>query len=297
MIRSFEELRELVRGRRPRRAAVAGAEGEVAVAAMALVSAATGLTGVLVGDPARIPRPEETRRWPIVECPDPAEAARTAVELVRRGEADLVVKGACPTADFMRACLDPERGLRGPGLMAQVFAFVTEHSSGLKLLTDAAVTIRPGVEEKAAMIENAVPLARALGSPRPAVALVCALEKPTARMPDTVEAAEIAAMTGRWQKLGCDVEGPLALDCAVDPEAARAKGLTGPVAGRAELLVFPDLASANIFAKGMACLAGAASGAVVLGGRAPIVMRSRADTVAEKANSILLGLLAADVLY
>lgn len=296
MIGSFQELRERVRSLPPRRAVVAGAASPVAVAAMETVRGLNGLEGILVGDAGKIESMVEPDRWEILHQPDPAEAARTAAGLVRRGEADLIVKGACGTAEFMKACLDPTDGLRGTGLMAQLFAFSTASSRGLRFLTDAAINIRPNRDERADLIQGAVPVLQALENPRPAVALLAALEKPNPRMPDTVEAAEIASWVERWDRLGCDVAGPLSIDCALDPEAAETKGLRGPVPGRAELLIFPDLAGANILAKGICLLGGAESGAIVTGGSAPIVLRSRADTVEEKVNSLLLGLMAAEAL-
>jgi len=197
----------------------------------------------------------------------------------------------------MKACLDSKKGLRSNSHMSQVFAFQTERSRGIKILSDAAINIKPTVDQKISIIKGVVPLARVLGSPRPAVALICALEKPNPKMPCTLDAAKVADHKALWDELECDVDGPLAMDCAVDPEAARIKKLTGPVPGNADILIFPDLASANIFAKGICLLGGADSGAIVLGGRAPIVMRSRSDTIREKTNSILLGLLAAHKLF
>lgn len=297
MISSFEDLKNLVSHFPPKRAAIAGVGSVVPFQAMDLIKAVNGTTGTFIGDRAVMERLDLSGDWSIIHEPDELLAARKAVRLVVDGQADLVVKGSCATSEFMRACLDRTNGLKTDKLLAQIFGFITPYSHGLKLMSDGAVTIKPGPAEKAAMIENAVPLARALGSDRPKVALVCALEKPTPKLVDTMDAAEVAAQSERWQALGCDVDGPLSIDCALDPESAAAKGMASSVAGKAEILIFPDLGAANIFAKGIAYLANAQSGAIVLGGSAPIVLRSRSDTVAEKFNSILLGILAAEKIF
>ncbi len=298
MIKTFAELRELVKTFPPRRAAVAAAEGGVVAAAMEVLRASCGLGGVLVGDSEEIKKHVGSGYWEIVHEPDPAKASALAVEAVRAGDADLLVKGRCATSDYMGACLDPEKGLRrAGGVMVQVFAFTTGLSGGIKILSDAAINISPGASEKAALVENTVRFAHALGNGRPAVALLAALETVNTRMRDTVDAAEVAAMKERWDELGCDVAGPLSVDCAVNAEAAAVKEITGPVAGRAEIFIAPDLASANLFAKGIMYFAPMESGGIVLGGRAPIVLRSRADEVEDKVNSIAMGLVAAEKMF
>jgi phosphotransacetylase len=177
--------------------------------------------------------------------------------------------------------------------MGQIFLFSTPRSGGLKILSDAAVNIRPGLEEKAGLIKNAVSFARALGRERPRVALLAALETVNPRMQDTVDAAAVAEM-GCWRELGCDVAGPISLDVAVSLEASREKDFVHPVAGNADIFIAPDLASANLFAKAIIYFAETESGGIVLGGSAPVVLRSRADTVEEKINSICMGIIAAE---
>jgi phosphate butyryltransferase len=295
MIENFQQLRDLVKAFPARTIAVAAAESEVVERAVEILRDWCGLKALLIGDAQHIRRPAVSGGWDIIDEPDQAQAAARAVAAVTSGEADLVVKGACSTAAFMHAVLDPETGLRVPGrIMGQVFMFSTPRSRGLRILSDAAVNIAPGPEEKAGLVENAVRFCRALGRDRPRVALLAALEKVNPRMRDTVEAAETAAMEDRWRELGCEVAGPISVDVAVSPEAAAEKGVDHPVAGHADIFIAPDLASANLFAKGIIYFADTASGGIVLGGRAPAVLRSRADTVDEKVDSICMGLAAAE---
>jgi len=298
MIESFQQLRERVAGFPPRTIAVAAAGSETVGKAVETLRKSCGLRAVLAGDENEIRRHVTSPGWEIEHEPDPARAAARAVAAVTSGRADLVVKGRCSTGAYMHAVLDTETGLRIPGrVMGQIFMFSTPRSGGLRILSDAAVNIAPGPEDKAGLTENAVRFCRALGRERPRVALLAALEKINPRMPDTVEAGTVAAMSDRWRKLECEVAGPISVDIAVSPEAAEEKGYEHAVAGRADIFIAPDLASANLFAKGIIYFADTESGGIVLGGRAPVVLRSRADTVEEKINSICMGLAAAERLF
>lgn len=298
MIKNFSDLRLLVKKCPSKRAAVAAAGSEVVGQAVEFLRSLCDFEALLVGDAGEIKKHVDPQNWEIIHEPDPARAAFLAVSAVSSGAADLIVKGACTTGDYMKAILDPEKGLRKKNrIMGQVFMFATPQSQGLKILSDAAINIFPGAEDKSALVENAVRFARALDCKIPKVAVLAALEKVNPRMRDTVEAAKVASQIDRWRKLGCEVAGPISVDVAVNEEAAWEKGFDHPVAGRADIFIAPDLASANLFAKGIIYFADTQSGGIVLGGSAPIVLRSRADTLEEKINSICMGLIAAEQLF
>ena len=212
-----------------------------------------------------------------------------AVKAVRNGEADIVFKGIVSTRELMSAVLDKDVGFRSGRLMSHVL--VHELLGRLIVATDAGICIRPTLDEKVAIIENVLPICRALGIDRPKVALLSAIEKENPRMPDTMDAAEIAAAGVP----GCDVQGPLALDLAISPRAAEIKGVTGPVAGCADVLVFPDIVSGNIFGKSVIYFAEAPTGGIVAGASRPVAFLSRSDPASVRYNIIALSVLMSGV--
>jgi phosphate butyryltransferase len=297
MISSYPELYRHVRRLPPKRIAVAGAGADVILDALEDVREAAGLGGVLVGDAEKIRTRVDAGNWQIEDQKDPAKAALRAAALVRNGSADILMKGACATADFLRACLDDTCGLRTGSLMSHVLVISIANAESFKLMSDGAIIVRPTVEEKAHMVENAVRMAHALGIERPAAAVISGTEKPTPNLPDSIDAEKVAAQTERWDALGCDVAGPLAIDCAASARAASAKGIAGPVAGRADIYILPDVVAGNVFGKCVSYFGGADTGGLVLGAQAPIVMLSRSSTTKEITNSIYLGLFAAEKMF
>jgi phosphate butyryltransferase len=298
MIRSFAELRTLAATMKPRTIAVVSPENPSVLKAVSEIGSIFKTRAILFGNAGEIKKLAPRSKCEIVDEPAPLSAAASAVKAVRTGRADILVKGVCPTSDYMKAILDRGHGLRREdAVMAQVFAFSTDRSNGIKLLSDAAINISPNADEKAAMAENAVRFARAVGCARPAVAMLASLEKENPRMPDTVDAAKVAAMKSRWDSLVCDVAGPISVDLAVSAESSAVKGFSNPVAGSADIFIAPDLASANLFAKGIIYFAHTESGGIVLGGSAPIALRSRSDTVEEKINSVAMAIIAAEKLF
>ncbi len=220
---------------------------------------------------------------------DQRAAAAHAVAMVRSGEAHILMKGRIGTSDFMRAILHKERGLvPSGGLLSHVAVFQVSEYPRLLLIADAAIIPAPGVKEKIAIIENLLPVARALGLDRPRVALLAALEKVNSSMSATLDAAQIAQMAQRGQMEGVLVDGPLALDVAVSPECAEAKNLGGPVAGKADVLIVPDIEAGNVLYKSLTQLGRAKVAAMVTGATAPIVLTSRADDDETKYLSLLL---------
>jgi phosphotransacetylase len=214
----------------------------------------------------------------IVEAPDAAAAAARAVALVRAGEAELLMKGSLATHDFMRAVVLPSTGLTTGRRLSHVFVMDVPSYPRPILITDAAVNVAPDLEAKRDIVQNAIDLAHVLGIATPRVAILCAVETVNPAMPCTVDAAALSKMADRGQITGGLVDGPLAFDNAVSPAAARDKGIHSPVAGQADILVVPDLEAGNMLAKELSFMAGADSAGVVVGGRAPIVLTSRADS-------------------
>lgn len=215
----------------------------------------------------------------------PYPTALAAAAAVRRGEADLLIKGMVDTKDFMAAVLDKEHGLRSGRLVSHVA--VIEIRGRLRLVTDSGICISPTLEDKAEIIRNALPLAHRLGMQPARVAVLAAIEKVNPKMPETVDAAELAKLAIP----GCVIQGPLAVDNAVSAEAARVKGVTGPVAGQADILVVPSVLAGNMFCKGLMYFADCRFGGIVAGTAKPVAFLSRADTAEAKLNTIALGVM------
>src|SRR5579859_2146115 len=214
----------------------------------------------------------------LVDAPHSEAAAAEAVALVRRGEAALLMKGSLHTDELLHAVLSPDCGLRtGRGLSHVYLMDVPAYPRPL-LLTDAAVNIAPDLERKRDIVQNAVDLAHVMGVETPRVAVLSAVETINPKMPSTLDAAALCKMADRGQITGALVDGPLAFDNAVSPDAARTKGIVSPVAGLADILVAPDLEAGNMLAKQLTFMAGADAAGVVLGAKAPIILTSRADS-------------------
>ena len=224
---------------------------------------------------------------------DPAEAARLAVEAVRAGEAQLLMKGLLQTAEILRAVLNRDAGLRTGRSLSHACVVQVPGFPRLLHISDIALNIRPDLARKADILRNQVAVARALGLECPKVAAIAAVEKVNPDMPATVDARALQEMAERGEFGDCVVQGPLALDLALSAEAGAVKGVTGPVVGAADVLIMPDLETGNVLYKALIHLAGAASAGIVVGARCPIVLLSRSDPPAFKLNSIALAVLAA----
>jgi phosphate butyryltransferase len=229
----------------------------------------------------------------VVDVEDPKEAARTAVAIVSRGEADLVMKGKVSTADILRAVLNREQGLRTGRLLCHVAVLEVPGFDRLFFLSDGAMNIAPTLEQKAQIIGNAVETARRLGVETPRVATLCAVEVVNPDMPPTVEAEELRKMAEAGQFGPCYVSGPIALDGAVNEHSAEVKGISGPVAGKADILMVPMIEAGNVLYKAMIYFAQAKAAGIIAGARAPVVLTSRSDSHETKLNSIALGAVLA----
>jgi phosphate butyryltransferase len=230
----------------------------------------------------------------IVPAADDKESAAKGVELVRNGEAHVLMKGLVATSTFLKAILDKEHGLRGEGLLSHVAAFDIPAYHKLLIVTDAAMNIAPDLEQKKAILRNAVIVAKALGHEVPKCTYVCAKEVAYDKMPCTMEAAEMKKMADAGEFGNIIFDAPLALDLAVSAVSARIKKIDSPVAGDVDVVLMPDIEAGNVLYKGLIFLANAELGAVVMGASNPIVLTSRADSAESKLCSLVLsGVVAA----
>jgi len=227
----------------------------------------------------------------IYECPGCNEAVKRGIAAARSGKINILMKGLIETAVLFKEILTSGAALSRQGLLSQVGVFEFPSQNRLVVLSDAGINICPTLKEKALIVNNAVTVAGALGMDCPKVAMLAALEKVNEKMPCTVEAAIIAKMAERGQIKGCVIDGPLALDNALLPNAAATKGLSGPVAGMADVLVVPDIEAGDVLYKAISDLACFPTGSVVVGGSIPMVVPSRADSSETKRNSVALGIL------
>jgi phosphotransacetylase len=254
------------------------------------------ITPVLIGPAAKIRAAaaaanQDISAFKIVDTPHSDAAAARAVEMVRSGELEMLMKGSLHTDALMHAVVDPACGLRTERRVSHVYVMEVSTYPRLLLITDAAINIAPDLEAKRDITQNAIDLAQAIGIVVPKVAVLSAVETVSSKLQSTIDAAALCKMADRGQITGGMVEGPLAFDNAIDMDAAREKHLTGPVAGQADIVVCPDLESGNMLAKQLTYLSGAKSAAIVLGARVPIALTSRADSVPTHVASCALGSL------
>ena len=294
---TFSQIIDAARAAGPARFVVAQAADSTILEAMEDARKRGFARPVLVGvrgeiEEAARERALSTAGWEIVEVPSRNEAAGEAVRIVARGDGDILVKGLLQSADLLRAVLTKANGLTMGRTLSHVGVFRFAESDRFYFVTDAALSIAPDYAQKIDIVQNAVDLAHKLGIAQPIVAILCAIETVNPDMPATVDAACLAKMAERGAIRGARVEGPLALDNAVSVEAARHKGITSELAGRADILVAPNIEAANILYKALIFFAKAEEAGIVMGARAPIVLASRSDSVRNKLYSLALGALA-----
>ncbi|WP_242240330.1 phosphate butyryltransferase [Bacillus cereus group sp. BfR-BA-01309] len=229
----------------------------------------------------------------VIAAASSAEAAELSVKAVRNGEADVLMKGNIPTANILKAVLNKEWGLRKGSVLSHVAAFEVPNYDRLIFVTDAAMNIAPDVTQKAAIIQNTVEVARAIGIDLPKVAPIAAVEVVNPAMQATIDAAMLTQMNRRGQIKNCVVDGPLALDNAVSQIAAEHKGIVSDVAGKADILLVPTIEAGNVLYKSLVYFADAKVGAMIAGAKAPIVLTSRADSAETKVYSLALAVTTA----
>jgi phosphate acetyltransferase len=230
----------------------------------------------------------------IVDVPHSDAAAAKAVELVKAGVGELLMKGSLHTDELMRAVTSSTTGLRTARRISHVFVMDVPTYPETLFITDAAINIFPDLDVKRDIVQNAIDLWTQTGLGTPRVAILSAVETVTSKIPSTIDAAALCKMADRGQITGGILDGPLAFDNAIDPEAAKIKGIKSEVAGRAQILVVPDLEAGNMLAKNLSFMANADAAGIVLGARVPIILTSRADSVRTRMASCAVAVLYAD---
>jgi phosphate butyryltransferase len=299
LIRTLEDLKVAARARGSKTVAIAAAhEREVLLAARGAQEEGIARC-ILVGDVERIRALAADEGFRVTDAqlihvPDPGEASRKVMELVSTGQADVAMKGRVETGDFLRAALDRQFGLRMGRLLSHVGVFEIPGFDRLIFISDAGVVVAPDLEQKMEIVRNAIEVARALGIERPRVAILAATEMVNPKIPNTMDAANLAKMAERGQITGGVVDGPLALDNAISVEAAAIKGINGEVAGHADILILPDIEAGNVLVKAITYFAKGRMAGVVQGARSPLIVASRADPHDSKLVSMALGILLAN---
>ena len=289
---------ERCRGQQPIPTAVAWPCEETALAG-AIDAAKDGLiTPILVGPATTIAelakkKGMDLRGIEIVDVGESRAAAAKAVELVREGKAELLMKGSLHSDEILGAVVSKEGGLRTGRRLSHVFLMDVPTYHKVLIVTDGAINIAPTLEDKVDICQNAIDLARAFGVERPKVAILAAVETVNSRMPATLDAAALCKMAERGQIKGGALDGPLAFDNAISREAAKIKGITSEVAGDPDILLAPDLEAGNMVAKQLSFLANADSAGLVLGARVPVILTSRADSLRSRIASAAVAVLAA----
>jgi phosphate acetyltransferase len=293
----YKRLIEAARAHEPVTTAVAHPCDESSLTG-ALDAAKLGLIRpILVGPKARIQAAAQKAKldiagFEIVDAPHSHAAAAKAVELVREGKAEALMKGSLHTDEIMAAVVKRETGLRTARRVSHCFVLDVPAYESALIISDAAVNIAPSLKDKVDIVQNAIDLARAFRW-EPRVALLSAMETVNPDVPSTIEAAALCKMAERGQITGGVLDGPLALDNAISPEAAAIKKIASPVAGRANVLIVPDLEAGNMLAKSLSFLAKADAAGIVLGAKVPVILTSRADSVMARLASCAVASLVA----
>ena len=292
----FEELRS--RGSRKRMVAAWGVDSHTIAAASKAID--LGLADViLVGDETLIAKAcneegVDVQKFTIVHNPNELQAVAQAVQMIREGQGDFLMKGLCSTDKFLRAILNKETGLLPPkGTLTHCTTLEIPSYHKLLFVGDVAVIPAPDIKQKQIIMECLVKTAKAVGVETPKVALIAATEQVLASQPATIDAALLAKMAERGQIKGCVADGPLALDVAIDQESVEIKGLVSPVAGDADCLLFPNIESGNVFYKANSKLVqGVRQAGILVGTKVPCVLSSRADSIDTKLNSIAIAAMS-----
>lgn len=290
-ISNFEQVKERIREFPTQRIAVAAGTDEQTLVAATEARDQSIASTVLVGSEKTIRETAEKinvdlNGIDIIDVVDPVKAAYRAVEEVSSGKAQIYMKGYIHSDDFLRTVLDKEVGLRSENMLNHVFILDASHLGRLLFITDGAMNIQPDLEKKARIIANTVALAQLFDIDQPKVAVLSAVEVIQPNMPATLEAAALAKMSDRRQFHGGIVDGPFALDNAINPEAARYKKITGEVAGHADILLVPEITTGNVLAKSFAHISGGVSAGLIFGARCPVVLPSRSDPMICKLMGI-----------
>ena len=290
MSKNFDDLLSRLKGVKRKKVAVAVAQDEPVLEAVKEAKEQGIADAILVGDKEKIKEiaakvDMDITQYEIIHEADPKKATLFAVQLVSSGKADMVMKGLVDTATFLRSVLNKEVGLRTGKIMSHCAVFEIEGIDRLIFLTDAAFNTYPDLKAKVQIVQNAVSVAHACGVELPKVAPVCAVEVVNPDMPATIDASLLTTMNARGQIKGCIIDGPLALDNAISEEAAHHKGISGPVAGKADILMLPNIETANVMYKCLTYTSKSRNGGLLVGTSAPVILTSRADRKSTRLNS------------
>lgn len=297
---NFDGLLEKISKCSTKKVAVAVAQDDAVLEAVKAAKERNIAEAILVGDKEKIEAIAATLNmdmsgFEIIDVKDNTEAALTAVKLVHDGKADMYMKGLIDTKGFLKSVLDKEVGLRTGKPLSHVCLFEIEGYEKMLFLTDVAFIPYPTLEDKVGIINNTVEVAHACGLECPKVAPVAAVEVVNPKMPVTVDAAELTKMNEEGKITGCIVDGPLSMDLAIDPEAAKHKGATGrKIVGDADVILFPDIHAGNLVYKTLVHTANVKNGCILTGTKAPVILTSRSDSFETKVNSIALAAIVAE---
>lgn len=295
----YRRLIEVAAKHPPMATAVAHPCDQVSLESAAEAARTGLLKPILVGPVARLRDVAQRAAiditpFELVDSSHSHDSAAKAVELVRAGRAEALMKGSLHTDELMAAVVARDTGIRTARRISHCFVMDVPNHDRALIISDAAVNIAPTLEDKVDIVQNAIDLAHALGIEVPRVAILSAMETVNPKVQSTVEAAALCKMADRGQIKGGLLDGPLALDNAISVEAAAIKQIASPVAGRADVLIVPDLEAGNMLAKSLSFLAAADAAGIVLGARVPIILTSRADSLSTRlASCAVAGLVAA----
>ena len=300
MSKSFDEIISKVKECEMKTVAVSVAQDDAVLGAVREAKEKGIANAILVGDEAKIREiaasiDMDLTGYEIIDEPDMIAASLKAVKLAHDGKADMYMKGLIDSKNFLKSVLDKEVGLRTGGPLSHVAVFDVPGVEQLLFLTDVAFMTYPTLEDKVSIINNTVPVCNACGIDMPKVAPLAAVEVINPKMPVTLEAAELTKMNEEGKITGCIVDGPLSLDLAIDPKAAKHKGATDrKIQGDADVLLFPDIHAGNLVYKVMVRVEGAKNGCILTGTKVPCILTSRSDTFETKVNSIALAAVVAE---
>jgi phosphate butyryltransferase len=292
-IKTIAEVQRRLTGANLKKIAVAAAEDADVLRSIRMAFDEGIAEAILVGDSDQINRAAEESGidispFAIVESADETGAARTAAKLVSDGRAEMIMKGLLPTGIFLKALLDPSFNLKREGTVISAIAVLEAPDQGrLLFLTDPGFVPLPDFETKRKLIHNAVEVVKKFGIDEPKVAVLCAGETVNPKIPVTVEAAELERLNKNGSIPGCLLAGPISFDLAISESSAKHKNYTHPVAGKADILLAPDLQAANILYKSLAYFGKLKTGGIMTGANAPVIFTSRSDTAETKLNTIL----------
>jgi len=293
MIKHLSELVDQAKSKRTRKMVVASAHDEDVLEAVKNAQVEGIIVPILIGDAEKIIEickkiDFDISNIEVIDIPDIYESAAKSTSLIRKGKAEILMKGLLSTGTLLKAVLDKELGLRKGALLSHVAVFESPYYHKLLGVTDAAMNVEPDLEGKIGIIKNAVEVFHKMGNTNPKVAIVGSVETINPKMEATMHAATISMMNYRKQITGCIIDGPLAIDGAVSRKAAELKNITSDVAGDVDIILAPDINGGNILYKSLNFLGGATAAAVIMGAKVPIVLTSRGDTEKSKFLSIAL---------